>query len=47
LFQVITERAEKAAIIITTNLGFSEWSTVVPNARLGTVTLMGKMPLAD
>jgi DNA replication protein DnaC len=34
LFQVITERAEKAAIIITTNLGFSEWSTVVPNARL-------------
>jgi DNA replication protein DnaC len=34
LFQVITERAEKAAIIITTNLGFSEWSTVIPNARL-------------
>jgi DNA replication protein DnaC len=34
LFQVITERAEKAAIIITTNLPFSEWSTVFPNARL-------------
>jgi DNA replication protein DnaC len=34
LFQVITERAEKAAILITTNLPFSEWSTVFPNARL-------------
>lgn len=34
LFQVTTERAEKAVIIITTNLPFSEWSTVFPNARL-------------
>ncbi len=34
LFQVITERAEKAAIIITSNLPFSEWATVFPNARL-------------
>jgi DNA replication protein DnaC len=34
LFQVITERAEKAAILITTNLPFSEWTTVFPNARL-------------
>jgi DNA replication protein DnaC len=34
LFQVITERAEKSALIITTNLPFSEWSTVFPNARL-------------
>lgn len=34
LFQVITERAEKAAILITANLPFSEWSTVFPNARL-------------
>lgn len=25
LFQVIDERAEKAAIIMTTNLTFSEW----------------------
>jgi hypothetical protein len=28
LFQVISERAERAAIIITTNLPFSEWTTV-------------------
>ena len=34
LFQVIAGRAEKAAVIITTNLPFSEWTTMFPNARL-------------
>jgi DNA replication protein DnaC len=34
LFQVVAERAEKAAIILTTNLPFSEWTQVIPNARL-------------
>jgi DNA replication protein DnaC len=34
LFQIIAERAEKAAVILTTNLPFSEWTQVVPNARL-------------
>ena len=34
LFQVIAERAEKAAVIMTTNLPFSEWTQVIPNARL-------------
>ena len=34
LFQVIAERAERAAVILTTNLPFSEWTQVVPNARL-------------
>src|SRR5688500_12056192 len=34
LFQVISERAERAAIIVTTNLPFSEWTTVLPNPRL-------------
>lgn len=34
LFQVISERAEGAAIIVTTNLPFSEWTTVFPNPRL-------------
>ena len=33
LFQVISERAERAAIIVTTNLPFSEWTTVFPNPR--------------
>jgi len=34
LFQVISERAERAAMIVTTNLPFSEWTTVFPNPRL-------------
>ena len=34
LFQVIAERAEQAAVIVTTNLPFSEWTSVIPNARL-------------
>jgi DNA replication protein DnaC len=34
LFQVISGRAERAAVIVTTNLPFSEWTTMFPNARL-------------
>jgi DNA replication protein DnaC len=34
LYQVVSERAERAAVIITTNLGFSEWTQVFANARL-------------
>jgi DNA replication protein DnaC len=34
LFQVIAERAEKAVVMMTTNLPFSEWTPVIPNARL-------------
>lgn len=34
VFQVIADRAEKAALIVTTNLPFSEWAQVFPNARL-------------
>lgn len=34
LFQVIAERAEKSALIITTNLPFSEWTQVFTNTRL-------------
>lgn len=34
LFQVIAERAEQAAVILTTNLPFSEWTQVIPSARL-------------
>ena len=34
MFQVIAARAEKAAVIVTTNLPFSEWSQVIPNRRL-------------
>jgi DNA replication protein DnaC len=34
LFQVISERAERATLVVTTNLPFSEWTQVFPNARL-------------
>ena len=34
LFQVISDRTERAALIVTTNLPFSEWTTVFPNPRL-------------
>src|SRR4051794_8506771 len=34
MFQVIAERAEKAAVIVTTYLPFSERSQVIPNPRL-------------
>lgn len=34
LFQVVAERAAKDAVILTTNLPFSEWAQAMPNARL-------------
>jgi DNA replication protein DnaC len=30
LFQVVAERAEKAAVVLTTNLPFSEWTRSFP-----------------
>lgn len=34
VFQVISERNERASLIITTNLPFGEWTKVFPDARL-------------
>ena len=34
LFEIIAGGAERAAVIVTTNLPFSEWTTMFPNARL-------------
>ena len=34
MFQVIADRAEKAAVVVTTNLPFSEWPQIIPNPRL-------------
>jgi len=31
LVQVVAERAEKAALIVTSNLRFSQWTQVIPN----------------
>lgn len=32
LFQIVTRRYEKRPIVLTTNLAFSEWNTIFPNA---------------
>jgi len=34
LFQIIAGRARERRVIVTTNLPFSEWTTMFPNARL-------------
>ena len=34
LFQVITERDERASIAVASNLPFSEWTSIFPDARL-------------
>ena len=34
LFQILTEREEKASVAFATNLPFSEWGTVIPDPRL-------------
>jgi DNA replication protein DnaC len=34
VFQVISERNERGSLIVTTNLPFSEWTKVFPDARL-------------
>jgi len=39
LFQIVTEREERASIAIATNLPFSEWGTVFPDPRLVAVII--------
>lgn len=34
LFQVLSERTEQRAILVTTNLPFSEWTSIFPEPRL-------------
>src|SRR4029453_10451217 len=35
LFQILTEREEKASIAIASNLPFSEWGSIIPEPPLG------------
>jgi DNA replication protein DnaC len=34
LFQILTEREEKASVALASNLPFSEWGQIIPDARL-------------
>jgi DNA replication protein DnaC len=39
LFQIVTRRYEKRPIVLTTNLAFSDWNTVFPNAACATALI--------
>jgi DNA replication protein DnaC len=39
LFQIVTRRYERRPIILTTNLSFSDWNTVFPNAACATALI--------
>lgn len=39
LFQIISRRYEEKSIILTTNLAFSEWPTIFPNAACATALI--------
>src|SRR5437016_11758483 len=39
LFQVVTRRYEKRSLVLTTNLPFSEWPTIFPNAATATALI--------
>jgi len=42
LFQVISARHEKRPVVLTTNLGFTDWQTIFPNATC-TVALIDRI----
>jgi DNA replication protein DnaC len=39
LFQIVTRRYERRPIVLTTNLAFSDWNTVFPNAACATALI--------
>ena len=39
LFEVINRRYEKKSVVLTTNLNFSEWPSIFPNATCATVLI--------
>lgn len=39
LFQVITEREERSALMVATNLPFSEWNEIFPDPRLASAVV--------
>jgi len=47
LFQVISRRYENKSIVMTTNLAFSEWPTIFPNATCATALIDRTVHHAD
>jgi DNA replication protein DnaC len=43
IFQLIADRATKAAVIVTTNLPFSEWSQVI----IASTSASSKLPVCS
>jgi DNA replication protein DnaC len=39
LFQIVSRRYERRSIVLTTNLAFSDWNTVFPNAACATALI--------
>lgn len=39
LFQVVSRRYEKKSLVLTTNLAFSAWPTIFPNATCATALI--------
>jgi DNA replication protein DnaC len=39
LFQVVSRRYEKRSVLLTTNLPFSDWPTIFPNAAIATALI--------
>jgi DNA replication protein DnaC len=47
LFQIISRRYEQKSIVMTTNLAFSEWPTIFPNATCATALIDRTVHHAD
>ena len=39
LFQVVSQRYERRSLVLTTNLPFSEWTNIFPNAATATALI--------
>jgi DNA replication protein DnaC len=47
LFQIVSRRYEKKSLVLTTNLAFSDWNTVFPNAACATALIERLVHHAD
>lgn len=47
LFQIVSRRYESKSIVMTTNLAFSEWPTIFPNATCATALIDRTVHHAD